>query len=270
MADAVTRVVVPVAEVAVEAYRAVFGRLGLVFDLAWPPLLIMLAATLIPGYLHVYLGWSGISVWRGDEFGFTVEDLIEALAGLLCLNAFAVRWHQAMLFSDDRHPPPGVFAGAWTRFVLYTLLIYLVSAALTATLLITARTSMGAYVTPLAGILALLLWAGMVRCSLLLPASAFGKPLGIAAAWRLMRGNSWRLLGCCFITCTPVLLIVILIVSGLFAALHLDQLAGHLPLGFFILRGVIGTCANFVVVALGASVLSGFYRRIILRGLGNF
>ena len=39
MTDAATRVIVPIAEVAVEAYRAVFGRFGLFLDLAWLPLI---------------------------------------------------------------------------------------------------------------------------------------------------------------------------------------------------------------------------------------
>ena len=270
MADAVPRVNVPVAEVAVEAYRAVFGRLGLVLELSWLPLLVMLAAALIPGYLHFYLGWLALPAWRGDDVGLTAEAVVEALAGLACLNAFAVRWHQAMLFAGERQPPVGTFARAWTRFVIYTLVIYLVSAAVMAMLVIADSTGAGLYLMPLAAALAALLWIGMVRCSLLLPAAAFGRPLGIGAAWRTMRGNAWRLVGCGFVTCTPVLLIVILILSGIFTALQLDQLGGRLPLGFFILRGVIATCANFVVVALGASILSAFYRRIVLRGLGVF
>jgi hypothetical protein len=264
MADAETRVIVPIAEVAAEAYRTVFGRLGLLFDLAWLPLLIMLAAALLPGYLHLYLGWSGIPHWHSDTISFNVEDVIQALAGLLCLNAFAVRWHQALLFTGERGAPRGLFLGAWVRFLLYTLLLYLVSAGLFAALLLAGAENAPAYLAPVAGLLAMLLWVGTVRCSLLLPAAAFGKPLGIAPAWRAMRGNSWRLLGCGFIACMPVLLVLVLILSGVFAGLRLDQLSG-LPLGFFILRGVVETCSNIVIVALGAAVLSAFYRRIMAR-----
>jgi hypothetical protein len=265
MADAETRVIVPVAEVAAEAYRAVFGRLGLLLDLAWLPLLIMLAAALLPGYLHFYLGWNGLPRWHNDAVSFNTEDLIQALAGLLCLNAFAVRWHQAMLFPGERATPGGIFLGAWARFLFYTLLLYLVSACLLAALLFADAETAPTYVAPVAGLLATLVWVGAMRCCLLFPAAAVGKPLGIAPAWRAMRGNSWRLLGCGFIACTPVLLILVLILSGVFTALHLDQLSDNMPLGFFILRGVIETCTNFVVVALGAAVLSSFYRRIMPR-----
>lgn len=270
MTDAGTRVIVPIAEVAVEAYRAVFGRFGLLLDLAWLPLLIMLAATLLPGYLHLYLDWNVIPSWRGDAMGFSVEDLIESLVGLLCLNAFAVRWHQAILFSGERSAPAGVFLGAWARFLLYTLLLYLVSTGMLATMLIAEIENAPAYLAPAASILAVLLWVGMLRCSLLFPAAAFGKPLGITTAWRSMRGNSWRLLGCGFVACAPVVVVVVLIVTGVVAGFQIERFAPRLPLGFFILRGVVATCANIVVVALGATVLSTFYRRIMLRGLGVF
>jgi len=270
MANAETRVIVPMAEVAFDAYRSVFGRLGLLFEIAWLPLLLLLAAALLPGYLSTYLGWAVLPKWRGDAFGLHVEDMIEAVAGLLCLNAFAVRWHQTVLFTGERQPPWQLFLSAWARFLAYSLLVYLVSSSLLATLLIADTLGAPSYLAPIAGGLAVLLWVGLVRCSLLFPAAAFGKPLGFATAWRAMRGNSWRLFGCCFVACAPVLLIVMLLLSTTVALLHLDQITGRMPLGFFILRGLIGTCTDILVVALGASVLSSFYRRIMLRGLGVF
>jgi hypothetical protein len=271
MADASARVIVPIAEVAVEAYRNVFGRLGLLFDLAWLPLLILLAATMLPGYLHLYLGWAELPSWAAsDTFRLRSEDIIQALTGLLCLNAFAVRWHQAVLFSGERPPPAPIFFAAWARFVAYTLLLYLASATLLTFLVVADGASAPVYVAPVAGLLAALLWVGIVRCSLLFPAAAFGKPLGLGEAWRSMRGNSWRLLGCGIMACTPVMVVVLLVLSVILYALRLDQTAARVPLGFFILRGLIGTFTDIIVVALGASVLSVFYRRIMLRGLGVF
>jgi hypothetical protein len=270
MADVGARVIVPVATVAVEAYRAVFGRIAILFDLAWLPLLVMLAATLLPGYLTTYLGWRALPVWHGDSFGFGVSDLIEALAGLLCLNAFAVRWHQRSLFSGDREPPKEIFLPAWGRFLGYTLLLYVVSAALMATLIVASTQDAPPYVAPVAGLIVSLIWVGTMRCALVFPAAAYGKPLSVRAAWQIARGNTWRLFGCGIVACLPTVMALVLILGGIFAGLHLDQAADKLPLGFFILRGVIGTCANFIVVALGASVLSGFYRRIVLRGIGIF
>jgi hypothetical protein len=270
MADVGTRVIVPVAVVAVEAYRAVFGRIAMLFDVAWLPLLVMLAASLLPGYLTTYLGWFTLPSWQGDAVGLGAGDLVEAVAGLFCLNAFAVRWHQRMLFSGEREPPKALFFAAWMRFLGYTFLLYIVSAVLMTALVVAGADGAPAYIAPIAGMAASLVWVGTMRCALLFPAAAYGKPLSLAAAWRIARGNTWRLFGCGIVACLPVIMALVLILSGIFAGLHLDQAPDKLPLGFFILRGLIGTCANFIVVALGASVLSGFYRRIVLRGLGLF
>jgi len=265
MAKADTRVTMPIAEIAVDAYRIVFGRLSLLFDLAWLPFLIMLAATLVPGYSRLYLDWGGLPSWGGEGINVRAEDLIEAFTSLLCLNAFAVRWHQAILFAGEAPNPNATFLRAWGRFLLYTLLVYLISAAILAAMLIAAAGGVSNYVAPAAGILAALVWIGMLRCSLLFPAAAFGQVLGIAAAWRLMRGNTWRFLGCGILACAPVILVSTLLLSGMFTGFHIERFAPHPPLGFFILRNLIPTCSNMIVVALSASVLASFYRRIVLR-----
>jgi hypothetical protein len=270
MVETSTRITVPVAEVAVEAYRSVVGRLGLLFDLAWLPLIVMLAATLLPGYLHFYLGWRALPSWTNGAFELRAEDVLGAVTSLVALTAFAVRWHQAMLFAGERQPPVATFLGAWLRFILYAVLLYLVSAALLATLYIAENESAPAYIPPVAALLAMALWVGVLRCLLIFPAAAYGKPLGLVAAWRAMRGNSWRFMACSFLACAPLTILVIVVLSSLVRALHLDEDSTRIPLGFFILRGLIGVGTDVIVIALGASVLSAFYRRIVLRGLGSF
>ena len=64
-------------------------------------------------------------------------------------------------------------------------------------------------------------------------------------------------------------LTVLLLLSGVLSLFHIEQFDERLPLGFFILRGVTETCTNILVVALGAAVLSAFYRRVTLRDLGS-
>src|SRR5689334_19699554 len=87
---------VPIAEVTVAAYRAVFGRLGLFLELAWLPLLILLAVALIPALLPANLG--------NETAGapITVANLLEMVVGILCLNAFAVRWYQVALYGGGK------------------------------------------------------------------------------------------------------------------------------------------------------------------------
>jgi hypothetical protein len=261
MARAGTRIKVPVTEVMVEAYRSVFGRLNLLLDLAWLPLLLLLAATILPGYLRLYANLPALPAWSGDQFGLTSDDLIEAMVGLLCLSAFAVRWYQSLLFAG--RVPQGLFLGGWLRFLLYTLLLYLVAVLLLTAILLADTAQAPSYLALVASAGMVAAWLASVRCSLLFPAAAIGKPLGIAAAWRAMNGNTWRLFATVLLVSVPAVFVVAMILSSIFAGFGIDAFGdASPPAGFFILRGVIGSCADIVVVALGASVVAGFYRRI--------
>ena len=271
MDEARTRVKVPVVEVAAEAYRLVFGRLELLLEFAWAPLLILLAAAILPD-----LFLPAAATAADAAFGFTVADAIEVVVALICLNVFAVRWHQTVLYDRQRAVPPGLFRGAFTRFLLYTVLIYLAFLALLTAILAVAVTgpavqpgealSNGAlFMLLMASGASVLLWLAAARLSLLFPAAAYGAPLGLGAAWRGMRGNTWRLAACGFITCAPFVLFVALLLSLLLSAMHLGEGASPGPsFGLLLLRGVVDTVSNFIVVGLGAAILSGFYRRIVL------
>lgn len=263
MADAGARIKVPVAEVMVEAYRGVFGRLSLLLDLAWLPLLILLAAAILPGYLRLYEGLPGLPGWAGDVYGLSLENLVEALVGLLCLSAFAVRWYQSLLFREGQRVPEGIFLGAWLRFLAYMLLLYLIAAVLLTGLVLADAEGAPPFVAPLAGAAMFVAWLAPVRCSLLFPAAAIGKPLSIAEAWQTLGGNTWRLFATVMLVSVPAVFVVAMILSAFFAGFQLDGLGDTPPpLGFFLLRGVIGSCADFLVVALGAAVAAGFYRRL--------
>lgn len=261
MAVAGTRNKVPVAEIMVEAYRGVFGQLNLLLETAWLPLLLLLAAAILPGYFHLYYGIAAWPSWRGDHFGLSIENAIEAVTGLLCLTAFAVRWYQITLFSAPRRPPTGIFLGAWLRFLFYTLLLYLIAALLILVLLLSDQDGVPELVGIIAGIAMMAAWLAPVRCMLLFPAAASGKPLSIAAAWRGLGGNTWRLFVTIMLVSIPAVFITAMIVSAFFAGFHIDS--DELPpLGFFLLRAVLSCCGNVLVVALCAAVIAGFYRRL--------
>ena len=263
MAAAGTRIKVPVAEIMVEAYRGVFGQLNLLLETAWLPLLLLLAAAILPGYFHLYGGITAWPRWRGDRFGLTIENAIEAVAGLLCLTAFAVRWYQVTLFSAPRAAPGGIFLGAWLRFLLYTVLLYFIAALLVLVLLLSDQDGVPDFVGPIAGIAMLAAWLAPIRCMLLFPAAASGKPLSIAAAWRGLGGNTWRLFVTIMLVSLPVVFVTAIIVNAVFAGLHLDPSGDQPPpLGFFLLRAVLGICGNVLLVALSAGVIAGFYRRL--------
>jgi hypothetical protein len=263
VAIAGTRIKVPVAEIMVEAYRGVFGQLNLLLEIAWLPLLLLLAAAILPGYLHLYRGLITLPTWRGDRFGLSAENSIEAVTGLLCLTAFAVRWYQAALFTSGRSAPAGIFVAAWLRFLAYTLLLYLIAAVLIIVLLLSDQDSVPEIVGIVVGAAMMAAWLVPIRCMLLFPAAAAGKPLSIAAAWRGLAGNTWRLFAAVMLVSIPLVFITAMIVSAFFAGFHIDASGDRLPpLGFFLLRAVLSTCGNVLVVALSASVIAGFYRRL--------
>ncbi|HLI21689.1 MAG TPA: hypothetical protein VKV32_11255, partial [Stellaceae bacterium] len=264
MPNAGTRIKVPVADVMAEAYRSVFGQLSRLLDLAWLPLLLVIAATILPGYLRVYQRLPGLPAWSGDPFGLSFENLGEALIALLCLSAFAVRWYQSLLFRGSRQPPRGMFLGGWLRFLAYMLLLYFVAALLLTVMLLADSDGAPPWLAPVLGAGIFAAWLAPVRCSLVFPAAAIGKPLSLSGAWQALGGNTWRLFATVMLVSVPTVFIVAMILSAIFAGFHLDGSEDAPPLGFFLLRGVIGSCADFLVVALGVAVVGSFYRRLKL------
>jgi hypothetical protein len=267
------RVKIPLLEVVALAYRRVFGRLGLMFELGWLPILVLLALSIVPALV---LGHGAVTA--DDALGFDLPELLEMPVALLCLTAFAVRWHQAMLFAQPSAMPRGLFPRAWGRFLLYALITYAVSFAILGVLIVSGVTADMASpqdvpppaVAAVAGVLAVLtfvLWLVTARLALLFPASAYGEKLSWPAAWRLMRGNTWRLLGCGILAGVPFMLAMIVLLSSLISASQIgDDGASPLEsnLGLLLLRGIVETLSNFILVALIATILSEFYRRIVL------
>lgn len=267
MRETPAHVRVPVVEIAVETYRLVFGRLDLVLELGWLPLLVLLAATILPDLLLARTAPPAAAL------GFTLPDTIEAVVAIFSLNAFAVRWHQVVLYGRAQAIPAGLFRRSYARFLLYTAALYLVSLLLMAAIIAAVAGGIGAGMASngaalgavlAAGIASVLVWLVSARLALLFPAAALGTPLSPLAAWRLMRGNSWRLIGCGFLTCAPFVFAVATVLMGLLSAAHVGGATVAAPsLGFLLLRGITDTVTNFVIVALGATILCGFYRHIV-------
>jgi hypothetical protein len=258
---------IPVADVVFVAFRSVFGRIGLVLELGWLPLLIILAALLLPDLALRYVVEGGLVSASTD---FDIGDLIQETVVALCLSAFALRWYQLMLLPDPNAVSRRAFFGALLRFLAYTAGIGAVIAALTAAIAYgvaafsddDARTIAA---QTLAAAVAMAVSLAVARLSLLFPAAAYGAPLGLGAAWRAMRGNSWRLVGASLMAALPILLFHQLLVATLAAAqlLHPDQAASDSPVGLILLGGVVVAVLGLILSALGASVLSEFYRRIM-------
>ena len=263
---------IPVATVTVAAYRFVFTRLGLFLELAWLPLLLLLAVAIMPV-------WLPLLVAPGNDSAVLrlLPDVAQLVAGGLCLTAFAVRWHQMALFPGPEAASKPSWFKPWLRFLLYTLAFYLVNLAMMAVVVQFSSgggdVSEGEQVLVLSAALAMVfpVLLGMARLSLLLPAAAYGQPLGLVNAWSLMHGNTWRLVACGLLAGLPLVLAVVVVLGAVFSALDLqlsDLQSGDAaltpPMGLFLLEGVIDTVVNFLIVALGASILVDVYRRLVL------
>ena len=259
------QVKVRVGEVATAAY-AVFGRLGLMLELGWLPLLIMLAVEVVPGVVEYFAPAASDAAAPP----FTVEDVVEIVAALLCLNAFAVRWYQALLVPGGRALPRQLFLAAWARFIGYTLLFSLPTVGPVATLLLwgaPSATDQASRILVGAGaLLSIATTLLVLRLSLVWPAAAYGTPLGWREAWRLMRGNTLRLAAVTLLVYVPVFVTVGFVLSVILAAAHfnIEDLPAHPPLGLVLLQSVVDTMMKFILIALGAAILAEFYRRLVL------
>jgi hypothetical protein len=256
----------PVAEVTVGAYRFVFHHLGLFADLAWLPFLILLAVSITPAWLPLVLpagAAENIILQALPDFG-------QLVVGTLCLNAFTVRWNQAVLFPSRAEAVMQPWRKPWLRFLLYTLCFYLANLAGLGLIGLVAtgfeETSAAQLAPAAVGLLLLLpILLCAARLSLLFPAAAYSRPLGLRGAWRALRGNTWRLVACGVLVCAPLLLAVVLIMGSLVALLHLqagDAVLDDPPMGLFLIQGVVGTLADFIIAAFGADA----YKRL-MRGL---
>jgi hypothetical protein len=251
------------------AYRTVFGRLGLILDLGWTMLLVLLAAQILPDLLLP-------DRHGGAVMQFDAVDYAQALISLLALTAFAVRWHQSILVGDPHRQPTAAFFRGWARFLVYGCVVYaligsIAAIAAAAMSRMTGSTATEALVAA-AVIVGLVAALATVRCGLVFPAAAAGKPLGLVPAWRLLRGNSWRLVLASILTTLPVT-VAVTILSAMLISLSAEtgaDLMADRPLGFIILAGLLATISDILLVALGASLLSGLYRELVAwRGNGG-
>jgi hypothetical protein len=247
------------------AYRSVFGRLGLVLDLGWVMLLALMAVLILPGVLLP-------DRYGGGTIRLGPLDYGQAAVALLSLSAFAVRWYQSILVGDPHRLPPRAFFRGWLRFLIYGCAVYIVISVLAVVALgvlaaVPHTVAMGGAVELGALIAAFFLAVALLRFGLLFPAAASGEPLGPATAWRLMHGNSWRLVLASILTTLPVTFTAgVLIAIVVEIALPGGAQAGVTPpLGLDILTGLIETAAYILVTALGASLLAGFYRELVTR-----
>ena len=270
--SATAPVKIRVGEVAAIAYRMVFGRLGLALELGWLPLLVMLAAELVPDVIAL------LQPMPADAaLAVRAANIAGIVAAMLCVNAFAVRWYQMLLqVASGGMPPRRLFLVAWARFILYTVVFSppavgpVMAFALTGGSPANADDASRLFAAAIA-LPSLALALVVLRLSLLWPAAAQGFPMHWGAAWRVMRGNTWRLVAVMLVVYVPIVATAGAALAILLGAAHIDieQATANPTLGIVLLRGVLDTVVNFILIALGATVFVEFYRRLVLNAPGG-
>jgi len=222
------------------AYRAVIDNVRLVVEMAVIPLLIVLAAELVA----LFLRGGGIA---GQALGALVE-----MVGFLVFGAvYVVRWHRYVLLGDrvsGGFIPPG-----WAPFFVAGLKVGGLVVLGWVVLVVIAVVPPHLVTMPLtvAGGIALTLAA--MRVSLIFPAAAIERPVGLSTAWDWIVGNFWRLFVCLVVCYLPFVVVEVIV----------NAIAGVFPALLWIVFEALRLAVSFAGIAVVAALLSHLYREIV-------
>ena len=245
----------PVWSTVLACYAAVFGNFSQLIRIAWFLLLIM-----VPVYALAYwLSWPW-SAGTGAEGGGVVGQLLNWLPSLVelpFLASIAVAWHR-LLLRQERFDGPVYFrfdATVWRYTALSLALLVAFGAPFLYSLSpdptpLEVGIVLGVFLGALA--MALLVFP---RLSIALPAIALGEQLTLAQAWRLSRGNSWRLCMATVLCALPILLFL----GPLYWYFEWQSRASSVVLG------TLTSLTNALLVTVGVTLLSFAYRFFVLQ-----
>ncbi len=219
---------------------------------------------------------AGLVLVLGDLLGTLRVDLLLVLAAtwfavLIAFASFAVAWHRAILLGPGEAARDGLRIGRrdW-RFLGYSIAIPLLvgvplgMAASLATFAIVIVAKLGGLsaLSPALVGLAMRLAAAlggaaiMARLALVLPAIAVDEPgASLSRAWKLGRGNAWRLAAgwlLCLAAFAPVVFLYLLLATGVAA----ESLSLQLVLGLGLMA------LEFLEFAVAVAFLSLAYRQL--------
>ena len=274
----------PVWRTAMESYGFVFGNLGRFVVLACVPVLIVFGTELAVHLIH-----SPLAGWM-----FT-------LVSLAAWAVFVVRWHRLVLLEDRggafravlalRNLRVFAYALFWFLILMFAFPIYLGMAFYLLDLLpypattvdlpgtipeLTARPLVGSEAWLVATIIlapSIILAFLALRFTLVLPSAAVDRPMSIVDAWHELSGNSWHYIGTIIIVMVLPSIIVGSLVSLYWSGLTtstIHVLGTELPVEvrtpINLKNGIFAfsmTVIDALLVAVGVTVLSTFYRHII-------
>jgi hypothetical protein len=194
--------------------------------------------------------------------GLDAAPLVIAGLGLAILVWMSFAWHRAIL--GDRAARPGHSATVFLRFLGYLgvlLLLAILSVSVSAVLiaLVEFLFLQNVFVVGWVAIALFLslfvIGIAFYRLSLLLPAIAIGRPIGLRAVWRATRGAS----GVC-------LVVFLLMLAGVSSMIAIELGAAQaLPVWALVLFAYLW---RLVVVILNASFLTTLYEHYVLDRFG--
>jgi hypothetical protein len=222
------------------AYRAVFNNLQLVGEMALLPLLIVLAAELVALFLP-----------GGGFVGRLLEAMVELVAFLVFGTIFVVRWHRFILLGES--VSSGLFPPGWTPLFIAGVKLGALVFAGWVVLVFVAILPPHLLTIPLtaAGGIALTLFS--MRVSLIFPAAAIDRPVGLATAWGWVAGNFWRLFVCLIVCYLPFVI----------AQFFINAVATMFPALFWIVFEALRLVVSFAGIAVVAALLSHLYREFV-------
>lgn len=256
----------PILEIAGDAYRLLLGNPAAFLAALVVPLAIELVATWAfwttygPEMARLAMSGGGEIAQPGMFF---LRMFLLLLVLLIAYSLFAVAWHRFALLgpSDAPRLVPAV-QGRHVRFLLMTYGVSLLIALIAFLLII----PLGVLKIQ-SQIVLILVGLGLVliftRWQLAFPAIAVDRPLGLGGAWRASRGHTLRLFWLFLLTVLP-----------LAAARWIVDKLFEEPVGMFMLSGTLTPSAGiglavsavigYVMLALLIGALSGAYRFLVL------
>jgi hypothetical protein len=221
------------------AYRVVLDHAQLVGEMAFLPFLIVLAAEVV-SFLISGAGF----------FGRALPALINAAGVGVFGIIFAVRWHRYVLLGES--VSSGLIPPGWAPFFIAGLKLGGLVLAGWVLLLIVVVLPLSLLAAPLVALGAVALTLLSIRLSMIFPAAAIERPIGLWTASEWITGNFWRLFACALACYLPFVVVQLVI----------NWIAAIFPSLIWIVFEALRLVVSFVGAAVVAALLSHIYREI--------
>lgn len=257
----------PVFEALGHAFRSTTDNIGFAFHISWPWVLILLPFNVATNLYMVVNGLETGGEPDPAKIGmyFAVATPL-ILASIVAYASIAVNWHRYVLLDEIAQGLQRLRIDSLTwRYIGNFILIMLVIIACSILVMIIlglvgileraifGETVAGFAVIPVIGVLYIFAFVAAYRLMVKLPAVALGrKDFAIGDAWRVTKGNSWRMLGLLilFFLCLVLIGVIMLAITYAFGLLGTVGLS---------LAVAIQVMVNWVATILGVTLLTSLY-----------